>query len=525
MTEKSSRPGRRLLGPAILLLLLAAVAALTVTKLFLAPHEPAIESTDSKQPKAAPPTVSATGTTIYGAPAVAAPVDIGTLDNLPLASVIVSINEPARVWRLARDNAWFQDVLDKPLGRGFLGTWAGFLSTRGDQIQAEFKGMVIEHLAERVLAEPFRAVWFSAGGRTTGKPAIILEEPSNSVRGAFALLDKVATRGTFTAAQCYNGEPPEDREVERSLELEEITIKRWLLADHAVYAALQDDRMVIGRRATLVLQGMCADLPQTEPMKGSAFEVGFISDALGRGANLMTHLLGVDEAPRIAFGIRDGNLVPLGIQADVVAAGHLETGKLNPALLRAIPEEAPVVFTMQLALPRELHREALRGFFAGAKSETTTRQIAVIWYPSGESDGVMDIALLWSNRGDGDFVDEMFGGDLIAGGGCAIMVRCTSDEICASIQRTCAGKDPSVLQAAPAVKDGWQGETSIALGIQVGRALSDITVDAYLEEHGSNDKRLPPEIQEVKRQLRALPFFAVSGKVQGQALVPGGFRS
>jgi hypothetical protein len=275
----------------------------------------------------------------------------------------------------------------------------------------------------------------------------------------------------------------------------------------------------------VVLQGMCADLPQTEPMDGSALQVGFVSDALGRGAHLMAHLLGVDAAPRIGFGVRDGHLVPLGIQADVVNPGHLETGKLSPELLRAIPEEAPVVFAMQLALPRELHREALRGHFAGADLETVARQIAVVWYPSGEKDGVMDMALLWSNSSDGDFVDEMFGGDLIAGGGCAVMVRCTSDEICADIQRTCAGKEPSVLQAAPAIQGGWRGETSIALGIHVGRALSDITIDAYLEEHGSKDERLPPEIREVKRQLRSLPFFGLSGKVQGQALVPGGFRS
>jgi len=525
---KQARPGRLLFLSAVFVLATGAIALVAVPNEYLAPRRAggvAGVGGVEQPPDAPPPTVSATGTAVYGAPTVAAPLAMGSLDMLPVASMIVDVHQPAELWRIARDNAWLQDILKKPLGRGFLGTWAGFLGTRGEDIRAEFEGLVIEHLAEQVLDEPFRAVWFSSGRRTTGKPAIILEDPSDGAERAFNLLHAVASRGTYTAERCYDGEPPEEGDYDRPLKLEGITIKRWLLADHAVYASFKEDRLVIGRRPTVVLQGMCADLPATPTERTNAVEISFVSDTLGRGANLMTKVLGVTATPRLAFAIEDGNLVPRGIQADVVEAGHLVTGKLSKAMLRAIPEVAPVVLTVQLALPKELDKDSMRTYFAGEKTDNATRQIAVVWYPSGESDGVMDIALLWSQDKDADFVDEMFGGNMMAGYGCKVMVRCTNESVCEDIQRACTGKDPSVLQSSPAVKAGWQAESSVALGIHVGRTLSSVTVDAYTDEQGEGKKGMPPEMQEVKTQLEALPFFGLSGKVQGKALVPGGFRS
>ena len=104
---------------------------------------------------------------------------------------------------------------------------------------------------------------------------------------------------------------------------------------------------------------------------------------------------------------------------------------------------------------------------------------------------------LWSNDKDDEFVDEMFGGNLMAGHGCKVMVRCTTESVCEDIRRACTGKDPSILQSAPAVKAGWQAESSLALGIHLGRTLSSVTVDAFRDEHGTGKKEgMPPEMQE-----------------------------
>jgi len=70
---------------------------------------------------------------------------------------------------------------------------------------------------------------------------------------------------------------------------------------------------------------------------------------------------------------------------------------------------------------------------------------------------------------------------------------------------------------------GWQGASSVVLGLNLGKLVTNLTRDAWDKENGSST--MPPEMQEATRQLEALPFFGLSGAVQGDKLVPGGFRS
>ncbi|OGQ91793.1 MAG: hypothetical protein A2289_10055 [Deltaproteobacteria bacterium RIFOXYA12_FULL_58_15] len=518
----TARPDRLLFVSAVFIIVVATVM------IWLAPKEPMPHRPvggTSATAKDNPPALSAQGTAVYGAPEVGEGTSWNALEQYPQPAMIVDMLQPAALHRAAKQSEWLQDVLKKPLGRGFLGTWAGFLGTRGEDIRADFKGMVVDFLAERVFVEPFRVVWFS-GPKVGGAPAVVLDDPSAKALAAFAALDAVAARGSYTVSTCYNEYTRNTKGEEitgRPSTLKDITISRWLLADHALYAISQDDRLVLGRSPDAALQGMCAELPAAPSNKDAALSVSFVSEALSRGAFSYTRVLGLDDSPRVTFDVVEDKLTPRGFEANVTTKGYLGAGKLSDDLLGAIPEDAPVVLAAQLGLPKLLSTEAMEKHFMGDAGSLETRQVAVFWYPSGTEDN-MDLGIVWSNPNDAEFFAGLFP-DLSDNEGCKVLVRCSQKETCERVTKTCKGIDPSMLQAAPGIKAGWQTKSSIALGINLGKALADVTIEAYEAENGDTQKALPPEMREVKEQLEALPYFGLSGTAEGLVLVPGGFRS
>ncbi|MBI3178765.1 MAG: hypothetical protein HYZ27_03845 [Deltaproteobacteria bacterium] len=509
MTDtQQPQPKRKPTAAAIII----GVVALAAIGIYIAKRKPSA-------PGGAPAPVTAEGTAIYGMPDAASPVALKALAEPPAPSIVLEVYEPAAVRRALVDNAWFKSVLTEPLGRGFVGSWGAFLGTRGEDVEADFKGLVFDFMADAMLSTPFRVVWF-AGPEVTGTPAVVLPNPGGAARGAFKALDAVAGRGTLTLESCISEEHKGKAGVRP---LTGVTIRRWLLADHAIYAALVDERLVLGRRPLAVQQGACAVLPEQTVQKGVAFEVAVYSDVLGRDTHVMTMLLGLDT-PRLAFGVDNGQIVPRGISAGVVAPGRLGKGKLSDDLLRLIPEEAPVVAALHVNLPKELSRERLTEHFQGKGGASATREVAIIWYPRGTKSAAPQVALVWSNESDRKPLGEIFSGLKLAEKPiCKHLALVSSDEMQSYLQRACNGKMPSLLHGPAPVVAGLRQDMSVGLGIHVGRALSRMMMQSFSEE--GEAKSAPPEIQEARRQLEALPFVGLRGVVDGKRLVPGGFRS
>ena len=65
---------------------------------------------------------------------------------------------------------------------------------------------------------------------------------------------------------------------------------------------------------------------------------------------------------------------------------------------------------------------------------------------------------------------------------------------------------------------------SIGVGLNAGVILSRLLGEAYAADPDAA-KRQAPEIDSARRLLEELPFLGFRGAAQGQALVPGGFRS
>jgi hypothetical protein len=161
----------------------------------------------------------------------------------PIA-VRLDVNKPKEVRALLESNEWLQSTLKTPLGQGWSAGWMAFLSSKGEDLSAKFKGTLAKYALDELLSEPFSVLWFT-GASSTGQPALIIEGSARSARSAVSAISAVATRGGYTATQCPGETAPEEKKDkdDKPLPVEpKVRIERWLIADHAVYVATNEQR-------------------------------------------------------------------------------------------------------------------------------------------------------------------------------------------------------------------------------------------------------------------------------------------
>lgn len=457
-------------------------------------------------------------------PAAAAPAEkvvrLEVSEAPPEPSVWIDVHSPGPALEALRRNAWIQRALAEPLGQGFAAGWSAFLSTEGKDMGGAFEGRVLDLVAGRLLAQPFRVVTY-AGADATGTPALVVAAPSSEARGAFGLLETVARNGTFEAKRCPGPAPASGAPTPAP-----IAVSRWLVAEHALYGALREDRLVLARHPLAVVQALCALPPDVPRAEGVDLSVSFARTGLGREAQLFAALLGVGPVPRLAFALEGDALVPRGIVGALDAPGRLEGAAPPEALLKLLPAGSGVVLLATLRLPVPLDRRSLAAHLGGRWSGgTAPRTLAVVWNPSGRRDRPPEVAILWPER-DRRLLDDAFSGPnrLVRRRACGHEILASTAEIATAAERACAGKGPSLLSAAPPVVEGIRAPLSIGLGVDVGGVLSRLVADAWRAEKG--EKAPPaPELEAARRLLEELPFMGLRGVAKGDALVPGGFRS
>jgi hypothetical protein len=449
----------------------------------------------------------------------AGPVKLEVAETPPEPSVWVDVHAPKQAWDALRKNAWVQRALAEPLGQGFTAGWTAFLSTDGKELGGAFEGQVLDLVAGRLLAQPFRIVTY-AGPDATGAPAVVVPAPSAEARGAFELMETVAKNGTFEAPRCPGPAPV------AGAPQQPIAVSRWLVAEHALYGALRADRLILARHPMAVVQAACAVPPDVPRADGIDLSISFARTGLGREAQLLAALLGVGPAPRVAFSLEGDALVPRGILGALDVPGRMEGAAPPEALLRLVPADSGVVLLTSLTLPEPLDRKSLKAHLARKWSGATRqRTVAVIWNPRGLRDHAPEVAILWPD-GDRKLLDDAFSGpnELVRRRACGHEILASTPESAAAAERACAGKVPSMLSAAPAVVAGLRAPLSVGVGVNVGGVLSRLVADAWAAEKG--EKAAPAaEIEAARRLLEELPFVGLRGVAKGDALVPGGFKS
>ena len=447
------------------------------------------------------------------------PIALAVGEIPPEPSIWVDVHAPAELWRSLRSNPWIRRALAEPLGQGLGAEWAGFLSTRGGDLAGAFEGVVLDVIADRLLADPFRVVFFT-GETATGTPALVVSHPSAPARGAYDLLEGVARNGSYEAARCPG---PAAKEAPPAAP---IAVSRWLIAEQALFAGQRDGRIALARNPAAVVQALCAAPPDVPAAQGIDLSVSFSRDALGREAQLAAALLGLGPAPRLAFAIEGDRLEPRGLLGELSEPGRLAAGPPPPALLKLVPADAGVIFVANLLLPEPLTREALvqhlQERYAG---KLAARPVALVWNPRGDAKLPTEVALAWPEQ-DAAALRDAFSGPnrLERRRACGHEVLASTGALATAVQQACGGKAPSVLDAAPAIVQGLRQDASIGVSVNLGLVLSRLLGDAYAADAAAAS---PParEIDSARRLLEELPFLGLRGVAKDGALVPGGFRS
>lgn len=517
-----------LIGLAVVAIV-AAVAGAFVLGRRSAPGSGAGDAPAAKTPGGSGGTISASvssgGVTVEGLPPPPVePVKLRVGSEKPRPAFWVDVYAPGKVRAALVENAWVREEMKRPLGQGFVGGWAAFLGSSGEDLQAEFKGAVFNVVAGQLLDVPFRAVWFTSNVRA-GTPALVVPRPGAKALAAFEAMDNVARRTEAFAEHCPGGgSGPEGG----------LQLSRWLVAEQALWAGLGDDRLVLGRHPSVVVQGLCMDDAPLAAPAGVDVEVGFAPEPLGREVQALAHVLGLGADTRLQFAVEGTRLVGRGIAGKLQGEPRLDSAPLSEELLRLVPEETPVLLALQLKLPEQLNAESLRAWWSDTpyQGPTRTRQVALAWTPRGDAALPQELALLWSRTEDAVALRSIFSGNnsLWRGDVCGHHVLASTEEVLTRVRRACEGKAPNMLNAAASVVRGLREPVSVAFGVNTGRLLSLLTADGYLSERPVDARRpmpraAPPEIEAARRELEALPYMGFRGTVKGDSLVPGGFGS
>ncbi|HET9552854.1 MAG TPA: hypothetical protein VFP50_07790 [Anaeromyxobacteraceae bacterium] len=453
------------------------------------------------------------------------PVALSIASVPPEPSIWLDVHSPEKAWRALRTNPWLARAASEPLGQGMTTGWAGFLSTRGGDMADAFPGVVLDVVAGKLLADPFRVVFFS-GPSATGTPAVVVPRPSPAADSAFDLLDGLARNGSYSATHCPGAKEPPPTPAGQPAPPPAMIVSRWLVAEHAVFAARQDGRIVLAKSPATVVQALCAAPPEVPAAQGIDLSLSFAREALGREAQLAANLLGLGPAPRLAFAIEGDRLEPRGILGDLAEPGRLDRAAPPEGLLKLIPADAGVVVLATLRLPEKLTQDSLRQHLEKSyQGAYAPRTVAVVWNPRGVERLPTEVAVAWPDR-DAGLVREAFSGPnrMERRRECGHEVFASTGALGVALQRACEGKAPSLLNAPPAVTDGLRAPTSFGVGANLGVLLARLLGDAWTEEATAQHK-VSPDVEAARRLLEELPFLGLRGVVDGRSLVPGGFRS
>lgn len=440
----------------------------------------------------------------------ASPLDTG--DETPTPAVIVDVLGPSAVFKAAKESPWLKRAMKEPLGQGFAGSWAAFLGTRGTDLAKAFEGTVQELLVEKLLKDPFRLIFFG-GGEATGTPALLLERPSSASRGAYQVLNAAAENGRYLATRC----PGDEKDLQ-----EKLSISRWLIAEHAVFASEHGGRIALAKNPLTVVQALCAELPPVKADRGVDVSVTVMKDGLGREALLGATLLGLAEESTFLFAVEGNRLVPRGISGKLAAPSHLDAAPPRDELLRLVPSDTGVLLLATLNLPDPMDKASMKEHLSGTyHGKLASRTVALVWNPTP---GDTQLALVWPER-DARALKEAFSGPnaLLEHRLCGHVVLSSAAALSAAMERSCAGRGTSLLNGPPSVVAGLKLPVSLGVFVNAGAALSRVLGDSFSSEHPNGPQS--PEIESARRLLEELPFFGMRGVTHGGVLAPGGFRS
>jgi hypothetical protein len=472
------------------------------------------------------------GEQTVGAPkwSVKEPLDVGAAD-VAAASVWIDIAKPAVLKTVLRENAWLKRVGEAPLGRGFLGEWAGLLGTASDDVGLEklSQGAIADLLTDKVFVQPVRVTFFEGWGGAA--PVLSVTRPDAAVSTTYAAMTLGLERGGYTVDGCI-GEPPAptdtDADGKRVKNPSEIVISRLVVADKVVFAANTRGRLAFSVDARSLWNALCAPLPDVAARADADVVIAMAPAQVGRDAHALFGLLGLSDTVSLAMKVDGQRLIPVGIEGALKNATRLDSTPISDDTWALVPEDVPVVVGVNVRLPTALSTESLKKFYETGEGQTSTRQIVFVWQPHGDNQAPTDVAVIWSDPNDRAALETMFSGPnpMTIRSVCGRVVASSTTSLLSRIEGACSKAAPSVVFAEPAIKAGLEKGWSVGVIVDMGRLGAELMSDGYRTAVAKDPKKAPPpEIEQAKVLLRELPRMGFVGEKVESALRPRGFSS
>lgn len=463
------------------------------------------------------------------------------LEPRPIAStgVWVDVAKPQALKSVLTENAWLKATADEPLGRGFLGGWSGLLGSAGEEVglQKLTGGVIGDLIADAVLVQPMRLAWFSGWGGST--PALVIPQPAEGLATTFAAIRGAVERGGWYLDSCPGEPAPSapstpptagaDAAVTAPVPPERLEISRLVVADQPVFAALARDRLVFSKDAHSVVHALCGANPTVTQTPGADVVIGLTPAQVGRDAQVFAGLLGLKDAPTLAFKVEGSALRPVGLAGALAATDRLATAAIPDSTWALVPEDLPVAAAVNLKLPKALSTASLEAFYAGRGTDLATRQVLLLWQPHGEAKAKTEVAIVWSDVADQEALQQILSGPnrMEVRVVCERLVASSTPALLSRIEAACTQKAPSLTFAQPAIVAGLKAPTSVGVVVDLGRLFAGLLDDGFASDpRGARKKgEVPAEIEAAKKRLRELPRLGLFGDAQGQVLAPRGFSS
>jgi hypothetical protein len=377
-----------------------------------------------------------------------------------------------------------------------------------------------------------RLAWFSGWGGST--PALIVPQPTETLSTTFAAVRGALERGGWYVDGCP-GEPapptppPPSTPGDEVVPPNRLEISRLVVADQPVFAALARDRLVFSKDAHSVVHALCGANPTVTQMPGADVVIGLTPALVGRDAQVFAGLLGLKDAPTLAFKVEGSALRPVGLAGALAATDRLATVAIPDGTWALVPEDLPVAAAVNLKLPKALSTASLEAFYAGRGADLATRQVLLLWQPRGDEKAKTEVAIVWSDVADQKALRQILSGPnrMEIRVVCDRLVASSTPTLLTRIEAACTQKAPSLTFAQPAIVAGLKAPTSVGVVVDLGRLFADLLDDGFASDpRGARKKgEIPPEIEAAKKRLRELPRIGMFGDAQGQVLAPRGFSS
>lgn len=440
-----------------------------------------------------------------------------------LPAVVIQVAEPNRVLFSVIHNSWVKEVMKTPLGKGFVGPWAGILETQGESVGAYFKGRLSQLLIDQLFAEPRISLVYFNGGKISGQPALVFMNPSLKVLNAVDLIAQSSVQKVSQLRDCQGGELDEKELGSQAVTLKLAELK---IAQVNLYAGISRDRVVLSSQRLSALQALCTEGQAYSKVGSHDIEVKLNPAAFGPESLRLAQLLGFKQAVHVSFTLNGEQLVPAGIGGELTKPAYL-TNTTTPPPLGLIPASSAVSLMLSFNLPQVLNEANLQSYFEHKSVPLKARQVWLLWEPTQVNEKSNGLAMIWSEPQDRAALEAIFSngsgfqGEMI----CEQLVLSGGESLSHMLSQSCAGKIPTLKHLSPTLGEFLQKPAALRLSVQWGKLLSSLMMGAYTASLESDTTPQAPIMQQSAALLEQLPLFNWSGVVEGAKVKPEGMRT